>query len=56
MMMMAKSHETVMRGITIVRTMLMPALMRSATPMRKGTARAMGPQDSSPASSAHVTP
>jgi hypothetical protein len=45
-----------MRGITMVRTMLMPAHTSSATPMRNGTTRATESQDPSSASSAHVTP
>jgi hypothetical protein len=55
-MMMAKSHETEIRGMTIVRTMLMPAQTSRATPMRNGTTRTTGSHDPKSASSAHVTP
>jgi hypothetical protein len=52
----AKSQETDMRGTTMVRTMLIPAVIRRRTPIAKATTRAAGSQDPSSASSAHVTP
>ena len=52
----AKSQETDMRGMTMVRTMLIPAVTSRRAPIAKATTRATGSQVPRPASSAHVTP